>query len=260
MTFHPTGLQSPRPEWQMTGWIRLVPAMLAFIVTLMSGVAAAGGVQASEADPAVISGTVSDFSGKPLAGASVWVKGDGFEDLYQATTDDLGRFSLPVAKRRYASLVAVRGYATEHLEYWFWGLDANADRQLDIRIGGLELYGLKAWAPHSGAMVYFRPMSLVKYQAFMQLEPRPDHIPIAPELTLSGVKARIDGGLVDVRYLQRVRETSDAGQTFDGYLMQVANPAPAGLQQLCVEIASSDTREQGMACTHFNGRHGASEP
>ncbi len=95
-----------------------------------------------------IRGRLTDFQGNPLPGGEVGVKDADFNGL-KTETDENGCYTLRVPKAPYVALYAVEGYAERHLEYWCWELSAYEDMELDMRIGGLELYAIDSPQPNA---------------------------------------------------------------------------------------------------------------
>ena len=114
---------------------------------------------------------------------------------------------------------------------------------------------MKAWNPHSGTMLYFRPMSLHLAKKFMKMDPKPKYIPIVPNFDEEDISATIDGAPVKVLAVHRVNEKAKKGESLDGYLIQLENPNPEVQQEACLTLSSKETGEKGMGCVHFNGTH-----
>ena len=161
----------------------------------------------------MLEGTVRDKRGMPVSGALVELKDEDFQTVCSAVSDGDGRYSLDAEKGVYPFLTAVKGYAVDNLEYWCQNLDLRQDLRLDICFDKLELYGLHAFRVKGGMnpqMVYFRPMSLTRFQAGLE--------DISPEI--GTLEARIDGRPVPVLKNNPVKELA-GDREMTAYLLQL---------------------------------------
>ncbi len=114
----------------------------------------------------MISGTVSDFQGNPIEGATIRLKNRAFENLYETMSDKMGHYSLTVKEGDYYCLYAIKlsEYRINRLEYWAWFVPVHADMVIDPRYDRMEIYAINVFepqvTPQETYMVYFRPMSL----------------------------------------------------------------------------------------------------
>ena len=111
-------------------------------------------------------GYTLDKYGIPVAGATVELKDAEFHTLHHVLSDESGYYEIEAEDKKYPFLIAVKEYAVKNLEFWCQNLDLTVDRQLDMRIDTLEVYGLHVFPVKGGRkalMVYFRPMSLSRF-------------------------------------------------------------------------------------------------
>lgn len=190
----------------------------------------------------MLTGTVCDKQGNPIAGAVVELKDEHFRTVFSAGSDEKGEYAMAAEKGVYPFLTAVKDYAARNLEYWCQNLDLNQDIRLDIRFDKLELYGLHAFHIKGGEnplMVYFRPMSLDKFLAGER--------DIAPEIQT--IEARLDGAPVPVFGSTPVKELASDGE-MTAYLLQLK---AENTDWKKLELSLWDTEENfGMAAI-FNG-------
>lgn len=198
-----------------------------------------------------ITGTLKDYSGAPLSNGEVILKNDNFEDLVKVMTDSEGRFELKASSGTYNALYAVKDYKTKFLEFWFWDLPLNQDLNLDIKIDGLEVYGIKAWRTYRGAMVFFRPMSLKRFKALGN----PDGtkpVLIAPDLKINDITVYLDGAQTKIWGINKVKEKANASKSYmDAYLIHIDDKRELkkdGWQKLCIDLYDSQTEERGQGC------------
>lgn len=212
------------------------------LASLLAGAAGLAGMigrptppSPAQATPSMarVHGTVTDFEGRPVAGADVELKTSRFDNAASAKTGADGSYSFAVAEGTYIALAAVKDYQTRSLEYWAWNVPVFGDVRIDPRFDRLEVYALNAWRPqggYPGYQLYFRPMSLTMTIAAvieaggMEGLGKLPVIDIAPDLTAKDIEVRIDGERVDVLQVNRVRESGGPAQVLFGYLIQVALP------------------------------------
>lgn len=199
-----------------------------------------------------VRGRISNFQGETLPAAVIEFKDDNFKTLYSTVTDENGEFKIEVETRKYKAIYAVKDYAVNYLEFWYWDYWPNANQSLAIQIDGLEVYGMKAWSAkptYPGVLAYFRPMSLKRWIAAGKPK---TPAAIAPDLSPKDIEAFINGKKVDVWNVNKVKEVVDGdGGYLDAYLINVSDPDSNGHQTLCLRLKDSQTAEQGMGCIDF---------
>ena len=154
--------------------------------------------------------------GQPICGAVVEIKDTNFQTLYRTESDEHGFYQIDVANAVYPFVAAVKDYGVRYLEYWCQNLDLNQDQRLDVRFDTLEIYGLHPFWIKGGLnalMVYFRPMSLDKFQKGER--------DIAPELEC--IQVTLDGKAAEILVHNQVRE-SIGDRELTAYLIHVSNP------------------------------------
>ena len=120
---------------------------------------------------------------------------------------------LYIPKGQYPFLTAVKDYGANYLEYWCQNISLQADMSLNVSFDKLEIYGLHVFSVKGAVnslMVYFRPMSLPKFQQGMQ--------DIAPDDIV--IKATIDNQEMRVINTNMVKEFA-GGRELTAYLIQV---------------------------------------
>lgn len=218
-----------------------------------------------------IFGRVTDFGGNPLQGAAVEIKDAHFEAIYKTYTNSAGEYEISVKKGLYMALMAHKDYKTKYLEYWAWNIPAYQDLNINPRIGGIEVYAMNAFKPqgaYPSIFIYFRPMSLKRYQEFEKRKDtikKIDTIDIAPKLSKNDIKVRINGKPVEILELNRVREYADGFYSIIAYLAQLTLPKRSLISYLiqaalplkmpkkqkfgyiCIDVTiiDSDTEEMG---------------
>ena len=161
----------------------------------------------------ILEGYVTDKSKSPITNAIIEVKGENFATLYRTESDRSGYYKLDIPAGRYPFLTAVKDYGTNYLEYWCQNILLPCSGSLNVRIDKLEVYGLHVFSVKGNGnslMVYFRPMSLRKFQHGMQ--------DIAPDDIV--IKAMIDNMEVPVIRTNLVKEFA-GGREMSAYLIQV---------------------------------------
>ena len=154
--------------------------------------------------------------GQPICGAVVEIKDTNFQTLYRTESDEHGFYQIDVANAVYPFVAAVKDYGVRYLEYWCQNLDLNQDQRLDVKFDTLEIYGLHPFWIKGGLnalMVYFRPMSLDKFQKGER--------DIAPELEC--IQVTLDGKAAEILVRNQVRE-SIGDRELTAYLIHVSNP------------------------------------
>ena len=153
---------------------------------------------------------------QPISGAVIEIKDTDFQTLYRTESDEQGFYQINAANAVYPFVAAVKDYGVRYLEYWCQNLDLNQDQRLDVKFDTLEIYGLHPFWIKGGLnalMVYFRPMSLDKFQkGEWDIAPEVDHIQVT-----------LDGKTAEILVRNQVRE-SIGEQELTAYLLHVANP------------------------------------
>jgi len=201
-----------------------------------------------------IYGKLTDFENKPLSNGDIEIKDAMFESVYKTTTNANGEYTLEVKIGTYMAIFAVKDYGVNNLEYWGWNLPAFEDTEINMRIGGLELYAINAFliqiAPPS-MMIYFRPMSLKRY---IKLQENTDEtgntvIDVSPDLHKDDINVNINGETAAIMGINRVIETApDNIQKVVGYLIQTSFPEIDNKQEyikINITLKDRETGETG---------------
>ncbi len=241
-------------------WKRIRAHLLAALAAFLAGIVPAALAQ----DTVQISGRVSDFKNRPIAGASVELKNSRFETVAQALSEDDGRYVLRVKKGRYMALTAVKDYQTKSLEFWAWHVPAERDLEIHPRFDRLEVYAINAWRPQGGYpsfQIYFRPMSLTRViKKITEAGGQENlgkilHLDIAPELSGKDIVVSIDGQSVDVLKISKVREAAGPDQDLIGYVIQTALPPQQSAAEyivISITLTDSETGEMGEGILFFS--------
>lgn len=161
----------------------------------------------------ILEGYVTDKNKSPIANAFIEVKGEDFITLFSTKSLENGYYKLDIPAGKYPFLTAVKDYGTNYLEYWCQNISLQDNMSLDVSFDKLEIYGLHVFSVKGAGnslMVYFRPMSLPKFQQGAQ--------DIAPEDVT--IKAIIDSYEMPVITTNLVTEFA-GGQEMSAYLIQV---------------------------------------
>lgn len=174
-------------------------------------------------------GKVTDFANNSLQGAVVEVKNRRFEAIYKTYTNSAGEYKISVKKGPYMALTAYKDYKIKWLEYWVWNIPAYQDLRINPRIGGIEVYAMNAFRPqgaYPSLFIYFRPMSLKRYQEFekKKTDKKIDIIDVSPYLSKDDIEVKIDNKPVKILELNRVREYADGIYSLIAYLVQLTLP------------------------------------
>ncbi len=232
-----------------------VPALLAAL-TLAAGFAETS-AGTSAKGRVRISGRVTDFQNRAVAGASVELKDATFESVAEAVSDAEGRYALTAPKGRYMALTAVKDYRVKSLEYWAWNVLASEDLEINPRFDRLEVYALNAWRPqgaYPSYQIYFRPMSLARTgkrileAGGMEALGKLPVIDVAPPLTRDDVAVAIDGEPVPVLRINRISEATGPSQDMVGYVIQTElpkHPSPKSSSVITVTVTDRETGEMG---------------
>lgn len=194
----------------------------------------------------MIHGQVTDKHRQPVAGATVGVMNRNFEMLYQTLTEADGQYRLELPDGAYPFLIAVKDYAAKNLEYWCSDISLQGELELCCQIDTLEIYGLHVFAV-KGAFpaltVYFRPMSLAKYQAKEK--------DIAPDLTEDSPTCLVNGEPCPLLLMNQVQEYSP-DITLRAYLIQIARPQTLAQRNKLDLILKDADGNTGMASLFFD--------
>jgi hypothetical protein len=207
----------------------------------------------------LVKGRVSDFANQPIVKATIEFQDELHTALAVAESDAEGNFSITLKKRSY-TIFAVKDYKVKYLEYWHWNYQPNHMKSLDIKIDGIEMYGMKAWSTatgYPGLMVFVRPMSLGRWKELGS--PGSDQIPsegtlaITPELDLSGVTALLDDRPLKLRGVNLVREYITDKFYLHAYLIHVDPGADVSRTDivrgsLCLIVNDPKQNEFGKGC------------
>lgn len=115
----------------------------------------------------LLDGHVKSKNNTPIAGAKIEIKNHSFATIYCAESNEEGYYQFDIPEGKYPFLTAVKDYAVNYLEYWCQNIPLLENTSLDISFDTLEIYGLHVFSVKgagNGLMIYFRPMSLVKFQ------------------------------------------------------------------------------------------------
>lgn len=112
----------------------------------------------------------------------------------------------------------VKDYKENYLEFWCQNINLTRDIFINAKIDQLEIYGLycfRVLGAYPSLTVYFRPMSLEKYNK--------QEADILPHITNNFIKVFINNENVKVLKVNRVKEY--CGEVcMIAYLMQVSLP------------------------------------
>ncbi len=218
-------------------------------------------------DAVRLSGKVTDFAMKPLDSVSVILKNNNFDNLYTATTDKDGHFSMNVPQGRYYALYVIKQdeYGVSKLEYWAWDLPLFKDTEINPQYERMEIYGLTAFEPRTGPfdtyMIYFRPMSLSKYLAMTDEKHKKEYenkkiaghdtIDIAPkEIRPDELEVLVNEKKAEILSVQKIVESARGAFIF-GWMVQVRKPDcltnSNNYDKITVILRSSETTESGKS-------------
>ena len=213
-----------------------------------------GLITISHAEERLISvqGRISDFRGNPISEAVVHFEDKNFKPLYTAYTDVNGHFSVEVANRSY-TIFAVKDHGVKYLEYWHWNYIPRNNRYLEIKIDGIELYGMKVWSTepaHKSLILYIRPMSLKRWiAAGRPRDINPDTPSIAPIINRESIVAKLNGESIKVLGINSVKEYVGDKGTLDAFLISLEPKAiPSSGSTLCLTLNDLSISEYGMGC------------
>ena len=190
-----------------------------------------------------IEGYVTGKDKVPIANAIVEIKGEEFVTLFKTESDANGYYVLDIPTGKYPFLTAVKDYGINYLEYWCQNISLQSNMSLNISFDKLEIYGLHVFSVKGAGnslMVYFRPMSLPKFQQGKQ--------DIAPEGIV--IKATIDNQELRVININIVKEFAD-GRELTAYLVQV-EISQSNLLWHKFDLQITDSNNHYGAATVFN--------
>lgn len=234
-------------------------ALAAAVLVVMAAAASCAADARKDHDPQKVRvfGRVTDFEGRPIDGASVFIKDARFNNVAETISDSSGRYSVEVPKGRHLALLAVKDYQVRFLEYWAWNVPAVRDLEINPRIDRLEVYAINAWRPqgaYPSYQIYFRPMGLtavteqIMEAGSMEEFNKLPLLDIAPELSRNDIEVTIDGEAVAVLELNKVRESAGPGQAMFGYLIQVELPkkqAESDYSLITITLTDPKTGDKG---------------
>lgn len=193
-----------------------------------------------------ITGKITNKFREPIENALVGLKDKDFQDICVTYTNAEGNYRLDVENRVYPYLYAVKDYGIENLEFWCQDINLQNDIEINASIDKLELYGLKVFKVDGGypaLMVYFRPMSLVKY-----LNKESD---ISPNVDT--IKVKINNENCEIYIVNEVEEFGGNGSSMRASLVHVSlnkEKLKESDNYLEVEIVDCDGN-LGQAVTYF---------
>lgn len=194
-----------------------------------------------------IRGVVTDKQGVALEDATVGLKNSQFEDILVTTTDKNGEYLLEPELGHYPFLYAVKEYGASFLEYWCQNITLSDDMVINTQIDRLEIYGLHYFVikgAYPALTIYFRPMSLAKYQAGRE--------DIAPDLSSEMIYVSVNGRPAEVYLLNTVEEFA-GDRNMTAYLMQASYPSELlreGKNFLTVRV-TDEVGDVGEASLYF---------
>lgn len=191
----------------------------------------------------ILEGYVTDKNKAPIANALIEVKGEDFVTLFSTESNEDGYYVLDIPTGQYPFLTAVKDYGVNFLEYWCQNILLQADMSLDVSFDKLEIYGLHVFSVKGAGnslMVYFRPMSLAKFQQGMQ-DIVPDDI---------AIKVSIDNQEMPVINTNLVKEFA-GGCELSAYLIQVET-SESNMPWHKFDLQITDAENHYGAATIFN--------
>lgn len=193
----------------------------------------------------ILEGYVKSKNHAPIANAMVEILDDNFVTIYGTQSNENGYYKFDIPAGQYPFLIAVKDYAVNCLEYWCQNISLQQNMSLEVSFDTLEVYGLHVFSIKGGGnglMVYFRPMSLVKFQQGEQ--------DIAPEDI--AIKVTVDGEERSVITANKVKEFA-AGREMSAYLIQIEEKEDhTAWNQLEIQITDKDGHYGAAAI--FNDR------
>lgn len=191
----------------------------------------------------ILDGYVRNKQSEPIANAMVEIKGEDFITIHSTESNEDGYYRFDIPSGHYPFLIAVKDYAVNCLEYWSQNILLENNMSLDVSFDTLEIYGLHVFKVKGGGnslMVYFRPMSLVRFQQ--------GETDIAPVDFM--IKVVIDGKEYPVIHTNLVKEIGGE-QEMSAYLIQV-DTFERNMQWNKFEIQIMDKEGNFGAASIFN--------
>jgi len=114
-----------------------------------------------------LSGTVTNKNKIPVKDAQIEIKDEKFQTIYNTLTNENGYYEIITDNKIYPFVTGIKDYAINNLEFWAQNIDLSKDVILDFSFDKLEIYGLHVFKVKGGfpsLLIYFRPMSLSKFQ------------------------------------------------------------------------------------------------
>ncbi|MCL2855392.1 MAG: carboxypeptidase-like regulatory domain-containing protein [Defluviitaleaceae bacterium] len=211
-----------------------------------------------------ISGTTTDFSGKPFPAALIFQTYD-FGDMGIGIWSDAdGNYTVRLPKGEYNSIfVDDDSYGKTSLEAWGWKMIVDSDEVHDFKIGNGEVYSLDVWANNGGfptLFIAFRPMALSyalkKETRNIEINSKPyTLIDICPHISIDDISVHINGCVASKVSLQMIFETGCDGNALPLYILQIKRLDTIGKQTLVLEYNFTDANGeaiQGQGRTQFN--------
>ena len=177
-----------------------------------------------------LSGKVTDFDGKPIGGAIV--KANAVPGVV-TTVDASGEYNLWLPDTHIPALMAYdSGYGKTTLECWAYDYWPQGDLVLDMRIGQIELYELRAWRGYCGIKADFLPMSIGLVNAISaEGKSGGKAKTISPQLFPRDIEVTLDGKAADILAIDSREEIQQSGGTAGQpsysrreYSLQAADP------------------------------------
>ncbi len=195
-----------------------------------------------------IYGIVQGKDEQPLEKAMVALLNDKFEMEFSTETDKNGKFDLPAESKCYPFFIAVKEYKENYLEYWCQNIDLQKDLEINPKIDKLEIYGLHCFRIKGASnylMIYFRPMSLTKFQAKEK--------DIAPGMTKESLTVSVNGEFCEILVMTHVDEQGgEEIGSMTSYLVQVSTDGVKFREKNRLEISITDAEgDYGEASLFF---------
>jgi len=186
-----------------------------------------------------VSGKVTDFQGNSLKYADVMILDKSFNPVCETKTDEFGKYKIEVESGQYMALVGLYEYGTRYLENWNWNICIRENIEIDMRIGGLEIYSINAFVPQGSnppkIFIFFRPCSLKKYlENKHQIEASAvDYTVFGCNLENCGLTVSVNDEIVKVIKYDKILEYS-APHKIIAYLLQVEKPSNFSTEKISV--------------------------
>lgn len=219
-----------------------------FLITL------GGCVSAPKDRVVMVRGIITDFSENKLSGAEIHFQDEKFNNLVTVVSDEKGEFTANLPRREYRSIFACKDYAKNYLEYWHWNYKPKENDFLNIKIDGLELYGMTIWSTeptYKSLIIYFRPMSLKRALAVKNLDKKKAN-PVTAQLKIEDIKATVDGKDVELFGMNKIKEFMTKDQNMEAYTVQISTKSLIeSPKRICLSLKDFVTKEKGMGCVDF---------